>query len=324
MFKPEGAVIAVVAATGVKMIVNISYYNNPDRLMRYYFFKSLPKVLYPLILKYYYKKVYKKHLNLKNPKLLSEKLFWSLLYDNNLQKEILTDKLKAKEYILKHLPELKTAKTYQVCSKFDDIDFSKCPKTFVIKTNHAWKSNILIEDKNKITDEIYNYYKKYYKRVLNINYAYFSIFELQYSNITPKIYVEEYLGKDNEEYYIKEYEVYCFNGIPEFINYTITPISGFDINKIDSSKSRIFDTNWNKTDFHIRFNDDIETPDSENKQRILDYAKKLSHNLKFVRLDFFEVGNQLYFGEFTFSPYGGFVRFYPEKYDLYFGEKLMM
>lgn len=305
------------------MIVNVPYYTDPLRIIRYYFFKSLSKKFYPLVLKYYYKKIYNKSLNLKNPKLLSEKLFRSILYDNNLHKETLSDRLKAKEYAAKHLPELRTAKVYQICSKFEDIDFSQCPKSFVIKTNHSWKSHILVEDKNKITQETYNDYKKYYQNVLGINYAYFSILELQYKNIIPRLYIEEYLGENTQESYIKEYEVYCFNGIPEFINYIVSPISGFDKSKIDSNKSRIFDSNWNKADFCIRFNDELEDPDSENKNLILTFAEKLSQNFEFVRIDFLEVGNQLYFGEFTFSPYGGFIKFCPEKYDLFYGNKLL-
>jgi len=306
------------------MIFAVDYFDKLYNL-RYYFFKNLPEVFYPCILKYYYAQRFSRKLNLKSPKRFSEKILWSILYDKNQMKTILSDRLKAKEYVVKLLPSLKTAKVYQVCSSFESLDFSKCPESFVIKTNHAWKSHVYIENKNKITAEDYEQYKKYYKKVLGINYAYWGTPELQYKNIEPQIYTEEFLGTKNETSIIKEYEVYCFNGKPEFINYSISGSGAPDVSKkSDSLFSSMFDCNWKKADFFIRFDSNIKSPDSKNKDLILYYAEKLSYEFKFVRIDFFEFGGELYFGEFTFSPYSGFIKFCPDKYDLFYGEKIVI
>lgn len=44
-------------------------------------------------------------------------------------------------------------------------------------------------------------------------------------------------------------------------------------------------------------------------------AEKLSQEIPFVRVDFYEVKGKIYFGELTFFPGCGFEEFTPEKWD---------
>ena len=44
----------------------------------------------------------------------------------------------------------------------------------------------------------------------------------------------------------------------------------------------------------------------------------------YVRVDFYDVDGQMYFGEVTLHHGGGYDVFTPEKYDLEFGEKLVL
>lgn len=48
-------------------------------------------------------------------------------------------------------------------------------------------------------------------------------------------------------------------------------------------------------------------------------CKKLSKNIPFVRIDFYDINGRLYFGEITFFPGGGFEEFTPEKWDYELG-----
>lgn len=307
------------------MIINVDYHNKQYNLI-YLFMKITPDIFYPLIMKYIYKKKYSENLNLKNPQKLSEKLIWSCLYDKNPMKKELSDKLKAKEYISKKLPELSTAKVYQVAEKFEELDFSSVPNKFVIKTNHAWKTGILIEDKDKINVDSYNSLKKFYEKALSLNYAYWGTIEKQYKDIKPKIFLEEYLTLD-EKPLIKEYEIYCFRGKPEFINYMVSytgsppPVNDCSV-KQSLAKLRVFYPNWEPADFEIKFSHCIPAPDSPNRNLALKYAEILSKDFDFVRIDLFEVGDKLYFGEFTFTPQAGLIDIKPAAYDLFYGQKL--
>ena len=51
-------------------------------------------------------------------------------------------------------------------------------------------------------------------------------------------------------------------------------------------------------------------------------AKTLSKNICFVRVDFYEINDKIYFSELTFFPCSGFIPFEPEKYDKILGDML--
>ena len=44
-------------------------------------------------------------------------------------------------------------------------------------------------------------------------------------------------------------------------------------------------------------------------------SKKLSKDMPFIRVDFYEVNGKVYFGELTFYPASGFAKFEPEEWD---------
>ena len=75
---------------------------------------------------------------------------------------------------------------------------------------------------------------------------------------------------------------------------------------------------------NIRFKNDIEPQNNINKNLVLEYAEILASGFKFVRIDFFEVNDQLYFGEYTFTPHSGFIGFNPDYYDSIWGDKLKL
>ena len=57
---------------------------------------------------------------------------------------------------------------------------------------------------------------------------------------------------------------------------------------------------------------------------MVEMAKRLSKNIPFVRVDFYEIDGNVYFGELTFYPAGGMGIFVPKQTDLEFGELLIL
>lgn len=54
---------------------------------------------------------------------------------------------------------------------------------------------------------------------------------------------------------------------------------------------------------------------------MVEYAKKLSSDFKFVRVDFYEIQGKIYLGELTFIPGGGYIK-YQKDGDLALGKML--
>ncbi len=113
-----------------------------------------------------------------------------------------------------------------------------------------------------------------------------------------------------------DYKVFCFNGEPKFIQ--------LDYDRFSNHRRTIYDIDWNILPVTYRYKSDenryFKRP--EELSKILNYSRELSKTIPFVRVDFYIIKNQVYFGEMTLYPLSGFGKFNPEIYDLKFGEFL--
>ena len=90
-----------------------------------------------------------------------------------------------------------------------------------------------------------------------------------------------------------------------------------------SLKIDFYDLDWNlmpfyRTDYH-RLG---RIPKPTHLNQMIDIARELSKGVPFVRIDLFEVNDQVYFSEFTLCPASGFMPFVPKEYDAIVGEWL--
>lgn len=67
-------------------------------------------------------------------------------------------------------------------------------------------------------------------------------------------------------------------------------------------------------------------PKPKNFDRMLEMANKLAEPFPFVRVDFYESadGNEIYVGELTFYPGGGYESFQPIEWDYKLGDMLRL
>ena len=281
----------------------------------YEFFENMPEELYPRYLRKIYKEMMGTRLDLENPKKLSEKIQWLKLNDTTSKKKELSDKILAKEWVKQVIPEINTAQIYYIAKSFDEINFDILPNQFVIKTNHACSQVLKVLDKNKFLENnegigLFNI-KKLVNMWLSRHYAFYSGFELQYKDIDRKVLIEEFMGDS-----LTEYKVTCFNGNPEYIEY------------YKNGHISIYNCDWQGLELSnsgmppLNYEDRVERP--QFLEKMLEYAKTLSKDFKFVRVDFFEKNGNIYFGEMTFTPSSGFIKFYPSKYDEIFGNLLQL
>lgn len=277
----------------------------------YTFFEKLPVNLYERYLRKYYKETMLKagrdvKLNLKNPKLFSEKIQWLKLYDNVPIKSKFTDKLIAKDIVKDIIPEINISKVYSTGKCFDDLDFDVCPEKFVVKTNHASAQVIKVEDKNEFLNSETPLGLVNTKMIVDFwlsrHFAFYAGFEMQYKNIDRKVFTEEYLDD------ITEYKFICCNGMPEVVICIQGTISG------------MYNTDWGNLfpEYFKEYPNHTEKP--QDLDIMLNYAKKLSQGFKLVRVDLIKSHGKIYFGEMTFTPSSGIIE--DEKFDTYMGKKL--
>lgn len=262
-------------------------------------------------------------INLKNPRLFTEKIQWLKIYDCTPIKTRLADKIAVREWVKGKIGEKYLKKVYGIYEKYEDINFSKLPKEYVIKTNHGCNMQLLVIEGGKPDKS----QKERFNNFLKINYAYKSGYEMQYKDIKPLIFTEEYIknfhplcqnSSDFSDYRpeLFEYLIFCFNGEPKLILFA----SGKRTDKICCT---MFDTQWNNLHFNYGgYLHEAPVPVPENFDKMLDIARTLSKDFKFVRVDLHNVEGKIYFGEMTFTPASGYMKFCPRKYDRILGGML--
>lgn len=275
-------------------------------LSRRHLFDWLPDKTYLQML---YKSEMGKKLNLKDAQTFNEKLQWLKLYDRKDRYTKMVDKYEAKSYVAGIIGEEYIIQTYGVYDKFDDIDFSALPDKFAIKCTHDSGSVVICKDKSSLNiDEARNKINTCLKR----NFCYAGR-EWPYKNVKPRIIIEELLEDNNNED-LNDYKFMCFNGNVK-CSFVCT-----DRRSADGLKVTFFDKDWKKMPFSRRYpssDKSIEKP--KNYDKMIELSEKLAKNLSFVRIDFYEVNNKIYFGEITFFPGCGLEEFIPDEWDYTLG-----
>ena len=65
-------------------------------------------------------------------------------------------------------------------------------------------------------------------------------------------------------------------------------------------------------------------PKPSQYDKMIELAEQLSQNIPFVRVDFYEIDGNVYFGELTFFPVSGYIQFDPKEWDLKLGNMIKL
>ncbi len=260
----------------------------------------------------YLKMVYKiktgKKLNLNNPIGFNEKLNW--LKINNIHNEYtqLVDKLAVRDYISEKIGAEYLFPLLGHWERFEDIDFDSLPDKFVLKCNHDSGSVKLVRDKGSIDRKQFS---EFFAGRLKMN-PYTIGREYPYRNVKPCIIAEKYMEAPGGKS-INDYKFFCFDGKPEIM--FVATDRDVDV------KFDFYDMDFNHLDIyniHENSGKPIEKPSCFDEMKEL--CEKLTKGMKFVRLDFYEIDGQVYFGEFTFFHGGGFWLFKPDEWEKKLGD----
>lgn len=262
-------------------------------------------------IKFWYKYYFHRDLNLENPQTFNEKLQWLKLNDRNPAYTSMVDKYEAKKYVANVIGDEYIIPTLGVWDKFDDIDFDSLPEQFVLKCTHDSGGLVICSDKSKFDKAAA---RRKINHSMRRNY-YWVGREWPYKNVKPRIIAEKYMV-DESGYELKDYKLFCFDGFAKAMF-----IASDRQKEGEETKFDFFDMNFVHLPFtngHPNSKNVIKRPESFEKMKAL--AEKLSVGIPHVRVDFYDINGQVYFGELTFAHWSGYVPFDPESWDKQFGE----
>lgn len=264
-----------------------------------------------------YRLLYKRKLNLENPKYFNEKGMWLKLnrYNHDPLVKQCADKYAVRAYIEKTgCPEILN-ELIAVYDNVDQIDWDALPDAFVLKWNFGCGFNIVCADKNKLDiEKTKAQLKKWGKTKYYLRYS-----EMQYKNVPQKIICEKYL-KPKSGVLPEDYKFFCFDGRAEYVMVCVGRETG-------NTAFYFFDQNWELARFNERGRkapEGFTIPKPEGMDEMFAYAEKLSKGFPFVRVDLFNVDGKTVFGEMTFTPAAFLDDKYGEESELILGEKITL
>ena len=251
----------------------------------------------------------KRNYNESNLVTFEDKINWLIIHDTNRLKGKCADKIFLHEYSKKKLGKDICNKILKIYNSEKEIDIKELPNQFVFKTNHGSAFNIIVEDKTKFN---FTKAKKLLKKWMQIDFGAKNA-EFHYSFIKHKIFVEEYIGK-----HLKNYKFLCYNGKPKYIYLSI---------KEGGQKYRNFyDMNWNFINFYCLSlpHPKYQYPKPKFFEIMKKYAKIFSKDFKFVRVDLYELEDEVRLGELTFTPMNSFFNCTNKEQEIELGKEIII
>lgn len=273
------------------------YIHNPYKIVNYLGNRGKLNFLSDeLFLKLKYFACMKKKLNLKNPTTFNEKLQWLKLYDRKPEYTQMVDKYAVRQHIADTIGEEYLIPLLGVWGKFEDINFNQLPKQFVLKCTHDSGGVLICRDESVWNiDEASKIINKCLKR----NYYYYGR-EWPYKNVPHKVIAEKFMTDSSSG--LIDYKFFCFNGFVDCVMICID-------RHLSNPKFYFFNEEWELLRLNKRgmaAPQDFTLPKPQCINRMFDLARKLSKGIPYLRVDLYECGGKIYFGELTFYPDSGF------------------
>jgi hypothetical protein len=271
--------------------------------------KYLPRLVRDLIIGIrMHRAAHGEYPRLVRPRTFNERVLRRKVFDRRPILAQFADKCAVRQYVTRRLASDILPKVYCVTDNPAAIPFAQLPCRFVVKPTHGSGWVRIVLDKAALdVQELINTCNQW----LTTNYYDF-VREQQYRQIPRRIMVEEFID-DGSGSAPMDYKFFVFHG-----NVHLIQIDG---SRFTKHQCALYDRHWRDTGAAVqlaRF--DSPVPEPVNLRLMLQTAEQLGAGMDFVRVDLYDIGTRIYFGEMTGTPGGGFARFEPRAMDEHLGQ----
>lgn len=239
----------------------------------------------------------------RNPRTLMEKVNWRIVHDRRPVIAWACDKLATKEFA-ETCPLVRVPTTYWSGTDLGDLAGVELPKRWILKPNSA--SGLVHEGSGRCSagelaalgELTAGWHPPATSRELC---------EWAYLEARPLLLVEEFVGEATPI----DYKVLVFHGEPRIVQ--------VDLDRFRGHKMSFYTTDWTMLEAHSRFPRGEPVPKPPHLARMLEAARFLAGDLEFVRVDLYDAGGEVWFGELTPYPGSGLMRIAPARYDREWG-----
>jgi hypothetical protein len=222
-----------------------------------------------------------------------------------------------REFVADVAPWVRVPQVYAVAADAGSFPFDDLPEVSILKANHGSGFFRVLRRPFDVEDARATAAKWLSRQYGSSNW------EWHYEPIPRRVYAEEFLGGPNGELPV-DYKVMVLNGRAHFVSVFVREI-GKNLRRIT------FDRAWEFVPLHLPkypggppdvVEKSLHPPRPQRLDEMLLAAEALAEDFPFVRVDFYVVDEEIYFGELTFLPAGGYVPYHPVSYDRELGDLL--
>ncbi len=244
-------------------------------------------------------------LDFRRPKTHNEKINHKKFFDRNPLIPITSDKVRVRDFVKERLGEEEANKilipVYRISKTGVDIPHQNWDFEFFMKANHSSGGNMLVTpgtDRELIRKTCKNWLESSYGQALH---------EWAYRDIPRRIVCEKVIRTQSGEI-PADIKYYCFHGRPKMVMILI--------DRFGNQKRVFTDENLNVLQGGQMNGKELlyPLPELPTHRRMLELAAKLSRDFAYCRVDFYTVGDKVYFGEITHYTGSGLEKF--DDYDL--------
>jgi hypothetical protein len=255
----------------------------------------------------HYRRAHGVYPRLLRPRTLNEKILRRKVFDRRSLFTTFADKYAVRPFVADRLGSGILPRLYCVTTDPATIPFDSLPQKFVIKPTHGSGWLRVVQDKDAIDrQELIQTCTRW----LESSYYEF-LRERLYKDVPRRILIEEFIDDGSGET-PTDYKFFTFQGTVHLIQ--------IDTSRFSGHRRSLYDPQWRDTGARLKYDRiGIPLPRPENLDLMLQTAAMLGRDLDFVRVDLYDAGRQIYFGEMTPTPGCGALRFEPELMDYKLG-----
>jgi len=246
--------------------------------------------------------------NLFQPRTFTEKVLYRMIFDRRPILTMLSDKYAVREYVRDAVGGAVLPRLYWTTTAPEDIPFDALPDTFVVKASHGSHWVRVVLDKAEVDrDELIGTCRSW----LGENY-YFHFREPMYRPIEPRVLIEELIS-DGTGPTPTDYKCFVFDGTVRMIQV----VQGY----LTGARMSFYDPSWHKLPVASARYQPLErdAPPPAHLDELIACAETLARPLDFLRVDMYDSGTQVYFGETAVTPGAGRFYFDSYEFDRYLG-----
>jgi hypothetical protein len=251
----------------------------------------------------------------------TDKVCYRMANDRRAILATFADRVAVRDYVRDKLGDAVLSRVYAATDAPEAILHSGLPRQFVLKTSHGSRGMVFVGDhvprETRLPTPPVGWERLQvhpdsleWDRLMDICRHWLALRyepyrEWAYTRVKPRVLIEELLVSDWRD--PVEYKFFVFGGTAQLVSVPVDRFGDLRVN--------FYTPEWESLDVTFLYPRGPIVPKPTRLDEMITIAERLSDGIDFVRVDLYNIGERVVFGELTNYPNGGWSNFEPLEFD---------